>query len=256
MSSDHLEHTCLDIGDHGSLAAALGDTPETVIAMHLLHRGFARAYVAGRPDRFEAAIIRNPAFNRDELTGFGAALPTWELLRERHGWSSVEVDPSIASQLAEQLEFASGRPVIFLDDIYHVLRQPVWPARVETVRLLSPADSGLLERAPPDLRGEGWGSSSALLREGIAAAAILDREIVALCHTTARTVQYADLGVATLPAWRNRGLASATAALVASEVQSAGQTPVWSTRATNLASLRVARKLGFQEVSRRIYLIL
>jgi predicted GNAT family acetyltransferase len=113
-----------------------------------------------------------------------------------------------------------------------------------------------LERAPPDLRGEGWGSSSALLREGIAAAAILDREIVALCHTTARTVQYADLGVATLPAWRNRGLASATAALVASEVQSAGQTPVWSTRATNLASLRVARKLGFQEVSRRIYLIL
>ncbi|MCD6058010.1 MAG: GCN5-related N-acetyltransferase [Thermomicrobiales bacterium] len=256
MSPDHLEHTCLDIGDHGSLAAALGDTPETVIAMHLLHRGFARAYVAGRPDRFEAAIIRNPAFNRDELTGFGAALPTWELLRERHGWSSVEVDPSIASQLAEQLEFASGRPVIFLDDIYHVLRQPVWPARVETVRLLSPADSGLLERAPPDLRGEGWGSSSALLREGIAAAAILDREIVALCHTTARTVQYADLGVATLPAWRNRGLASATAALVASEVQSAGQTPVWSTRATNLASLRVARKLGFQEVSRRIYLIL
>ena len=155
MSSDHLEHTCLDIEDHGSLAAALGDTPETVIAVHLLHRGFACAYVAGRPARFEAAIIRNLAFNRDELTGFGAALPMWELLRERHGWSSVEVDPSIASQLAELLEFASGRPVSFLDDIYHVLRQPVWPARVETVRLLSPADSGLLERAPPDLRGRG-----------------------------------------------------------------------------------------------------
>lgn len=256
MSSDHLEHTCLDIGDHLRLAAALGDTPETVIAVHLLHRGFARAYVAGRPDRFEAAIIRNLEFNRDELTGFGAARSMWELLKERHGWSSVEVNPSIASQLAEPLELASGRPVSFLDDIYHVLRHPVVPAPVETVRLLSPADSGLLERAPPELRGKGWGSSSALLREGIAAAAILDREIVALAHTTARTGQYADLGVATLLAWRNQGLASATAALVASEVQSAGQTPVWSTGATNLASLRVARKLGFVEVSRRTYLIL
>ena len=256
MSSDHLDHTCLDIGDHPRLAATLGDTPETVIAVHLLHRGFARAYVAGRPDRFDAAIIRNLAFNRDELTGFGAALSMWELLRERHGWSSVEVDPSIAFQLAELLELASGRPVSFLDDIYHVLRHPVVPARIETVRLLSAADSGLLERAPPELRGEGWGSSSALLREGIAAAAIFDREIVALAHTTARAGQYADLGVATLPAWRNQGLASATAALVASEVQAAGQTPVWSTGATNLASLRVARKLGFVEVSRRTYLIL
>jgi GNAT superfamily N-acetyltransferase len=255
VSADHVEPTSLDVGDHLRLAAALGDTPETVITVHLLHRGFARAYVAGRPDRFDAAIIRNLSFNRGELTGFGAALPMWGLLRERHGWSSVEVDPSIASQLADLLEFASGRPVSFLDDIYHVLRHPVAPTRVETVRLLSPADSGLLERAPPELRGEGWGSSSALLREGIAAAAILDREIVALAHTTARTGQYADLGVATLPAWRNQGLASATAALVASEVQSAGQTPVWSTGATNLASLRVAQKLGFQEVSRRTYLI-
>ena len=256
MSSDHLEATCLDVADHFRLAGALGDTPETVITVHLLHRGLARAYVVGRPDQFDAALIRNLAFNRDELTGFGAARPLWELLRKRHNWSSVEVAPSIAFQLSELLESAMGRPVRFLDDIYHVLRHPVTPARGETVRLLSPVDSGLLERAPLGLRGEGWGSSLALLREGVAAAAIIDREIVALSHTTARAGQFADLGVATLPAWRNRGLASATAALVASEVQSAGQTPVWSAGATNRASLRVAQKLGFVEVSRRTYLIL
>jgi GNAT superfamily N-acetyltransferase len=165
------------------------------------------------------------------------------------------VDPSIATELSGLLASATGRPVRFLDDVYHVLRHPVAPTHVETVRLLSPVDSGLLERAPPELRGAEWGSPRVLLRDGFAAAAIVDDEFVALAHTTARSDRYADIGVATLPAWRNRGLASATAALVAREVQSAGQTPVWSTGATNKASLRVARKLGFIEVARRRYLI-
>jgi GNAT superfamily N-acetyltransferase len=226
-----------------------------VIAVHLLHRSLARAYVAGQPDQFEAALIENLAFDHDELTGFGAASPLWELLRGLRGWSSVEVDPSIAAELSGLLAFATGRSVRFLDDIYHILRHPVAATRLQTVRLLSPADGVLLERAPPALRGAGWGSPRVLLREGFAAAAIIDGELVALAHTTARSDRYADIGVATLPAWRNRGLASATAALVAREVQSAGQTPVWSTGATNKASLRVARKLGFIEVARRRYLI-
>jgi hypothetical protein len=135
VSSDHLEQSCLDVGDHFRHAAALGDTPEIVISVHPLHRGFASAYVAGPPDRCDAVIIRNLATNRDELTGFRAALSMWELLRERHGWSSVEVDPSISSHLGELLEVAIGRPVSFLDDIYHDLRHPVALTRVETVRL-------------------------------------------------------------------------------------------------------------------------
>ena len=256
MSLDRPEYTCRDVADHLRLAAALGDTPETVISVQLLHRGLARAYVAGPPDQFEAAIIENRAFNQDELTGFGKASPLWELPKGLRGWSSVEVDSSIVTELRELLTFSTGRSVRLLDDIYHVLRRPIAAVRVDTARLLSPADVVLLERVPPALRGEGWGSPRALLHEGVAAAAIIDDEVVALAHTTARAGQYADLGVATLPAWRNQGLASATAALVASEVQSAGQTPVWSTGATNRASLRVAQKLGFVEVSRRTYLIL
>jgi predicted GNAT family acetyltransferase len=94
-----------------------------------------------------------------------------------------------------------------------------------------------------------------LLTEGIIAAAIVDGGVVAIAHTAARTERHADLGVATLPAWRGRGLATAAAALVAERVRAAGQIPVWSTGETNAASRRVAQKLGFREVARRTYLI-
>ena len=41
----------------------------------------------------------------------------------------------------------------------------------------------------------------------------------------------------------------------ASRLQQQALIPVWSAGETNAASLQVARKLGFAEVSRRIYLI-
>jgi predicted GNAT family acetyltransferase len=61
--------------------------------------------------------------------------------------------------------------------------------------------------------------------------------------------------VTTLPEWRGRGLSTAAAALVATVIQDAGRTPVWSTGEGNAASRRVAEKLGFREVARRAYLI-
>lgn len=45
------------------------------------------------------------------------------------------------------------------------------------------------------------------------------------------------------------------AAIVCRWVQDSGRVPVWSCGEDNLASLRVAQKLGFREVSRRVYLI-
>ena len=39
------------------------------------------------------------------------------------------------------------------------------------------------------------------------------------------------------------------------DVPSATRIPVWSCGGTNLASLRIAARLGFTEVSRRVYLI-
>jgi hypothetical protein len=238
-----------------ALAAALGTTPESVISVHLLRRGLAQAYVAGRPARFAAAIVRNLAYATDELTAFGwDPDAVWHLLRGLDGWRCIEVDPAVAPAVADRIA-ATGTPPRFLTDLYHVADNPIPPVLHRSVRLLTPADCALLVDAPPLLRGAGFGSIDDLLAHGFAAAALVGDAIVSLAHTSARADDYADIGVGTLPAWRGRGLATAAAALVTRAVQAAGQVPVWSTGEDNLASLRMARKLRFREVARRVYII-
>ena len=83
----------------------------------------------------------------------------------------------------------------------------------------------------------------------------MDGRIVGTAQTSAITDRYADIGVSTDERWRERGFATAAASIVARRVQETGRTPVWSCGEDNMASLGVARKLGFEEVSRLVYVI-
>ena len=53
------------------LAGTLGDTPESVISVHLLAHGLAEAYVAGDPTRPEGIIVRGGS-DTGELMSFGS----------------------------------------------------------------------------------------------------------------------------------------------------------------------------------------
>ena len=99
------------------------------------------------------------------------------------------------------------------------------------------------------------GIGGQVLSEGIAAGAVVDGDLVALACTTAQTERHADVGIVTMEAWRGQGMATACAALVADGIRQSGRISVWSTGEDNRASLRVARKLGFGEVGRRMYLV-
>ncbi|SRR5260370_41734909 len=107
-----------------------------------------------------------------------------------------------------------------------------------------------------ELRWTGFESTQAMLSDGLVAAAIVEGHVVAIAHTSARSRDYADIGVGTLEPWRNRGFSSAAAALVAQKIQEAGQVPVWNTGEGNYASLRVAEKLGFTREGLLTYVIL
>lgn len=65
-----MRHLPLDPARYPELAAALGDSPETVITLHHLRRGSCRAYVAGEPRHFAGAIIQH-ADAPTEPSGFG-----------------------------------------------------------------------------------------------------------------------------------------------------------------------------------------
>lgn len=240
-----------------ALAEALGDSPETVIATHLLRRGLCRVYLAGEPARYDAAIVQALELPGEPMGFGGDAALLWGLLQSAQGWFCLNVEPRCAAALGALMRdgLGAGAKVRYYGDVYYTLTMPVARLRASVVRLLSLDDLDLLENAPAAVRGGGFGSTRALLTEGVAACAIVNGAVVAIAHTSARSACYADIGVCTLEPWRGRGFAAVAAAHVAEQIQRAGQIPVWSTGEDNHASRRVARKLGFAEIGRRTYVI-
>jgi len=238
-----------------ALADALGESPETAIQIHLLRRGLCRAFISGNPDKFDGVIIQNK-FLPEEPMGFGTKPDViWKLLKFIDGWFCIEVNPQCAKELGKIIEKETGNKVKYYDDIYHRLYKPVKDFKNEYVRQFSMDDLRLIESAPEELSSSCFENTKNLLQEGFAAGAIISGEIVAIAHTSARSEKYADIGVFALAEWRNRGFVTAAASMIARRIQESGQIPVWSTGEDNYASLRVARKLGFEEISKWTYVI-
>jgi hypothetical protein len=240
------------------LIAALGDTPETVIAVHQLRHGLCEVYLEARAGHHDAFVLR-PSRPSDELMGFGQDVESLGLvIRGLEGWSCVSVEDRIARRLGPILEVLIGRPARYIMDIYHTLERPVVPVSHPSVRHLTGEDLDLLTTTPPDIREAflGFGTFERLLGAGIVAGAVVVGALVAVASTWAVSEKYADLSVITAGPWRDRGLATACAGLVAASIQRSGRVPVWSTGEDNMSSLRVARKLGFQEAGRRTYVLI
>lgn len=246
----------LDLQGQRKLANALGDTPETVISVHLLRRGLCRAYVAGNLEDFDVALVQATE-DPGEPTAFGEdARALWSLLlRPVESWWCVNVPASVAPDLGRLIESELRKSVRLYGDIYNTLTSPTPLVENSAVRFLTPEDSPLVEAAPADVRGTGFENPRALLSEGIVAGAIISGKLTAIAFTSALTGRHADISVATLEGWRGKGLATAAASLVVRRVRDSGRVPVWSAGEDNLASLRVAYKLGFEEQFRRMYVI-
>ncbi len=240
------------------LAEALGDTPETVIPAGLLLAGLADAHVCGEAPRFDGVVVQSHLLRR-EPWGFGCdPSAVWELLRPLNDWGRKAMSPNMSADLVPPvsalIERDTGVRVRSYGDVYHTLTGAVRELCVPEVRLLKPEDADLLSAYWDGSRAMGFATLEGLLTDGAAAGAVVEGRLVALAHTNAMTAKHGDIGVETDEAWRGRGFASASACLVARRIREMGRTPVWSTGEGNAASLRVAAKLGFVEVSRRVYL--
>jgi len=167
---------------------------------------------------------------------------------------SPNVDAGIAAPLAELAEKHLGVEVELYADIYHTLTDPVADVPAPEVRQLRLDDVPLLAEYRGSAAGTGFATFEDLLTDGVAAGAVVEGRLAGLAHTNAVTARYADIGVATRKEFRRRGFASAAGSIVARRIQERGLVPVWSAGEDNEASLAVAAKLGFREVSRRVYL--
>ena len=241
------------------LAEVIGDTPMTVISASRLQNGMCDAYIAGSLPDVDAAIVFD-AYCADEPAGFGTdAEALWQLLKAIDGWSCINVDNSCAVPLGALIEADRGTSIRYYGDVcYALLVCTGWvtqPLPNAAVRLLTLTDVERLAEAPAEIQGNGYKTHAAMITDGIAAGAVVDGDIVAIAHTYAETDLHADIGVSTLEAWREKGFSTAAASLVAQEIQARGKVPAWSCGEDNIASLRVAEKLGFTEISRRTYVI-
>ena len=237
------------------LADVIGDTPMTVISASRLKQGMCDAYIAGTLPDVAAALVFD-AYCADEPAGFGTdADALWQLLKATDGWGCINVDASCAAPLGALIEADTGKSIRYRGDVYHALLAPVHSHPNEAVRFLTLEDIEHLTKAPTEVQGNGYKSHEAMVTDGIAAGAVVDGNIVTIAHTYAETDLHADIGVSTLEAWREKGFATAAAALVAQEIQAKGKVPAWSCGEDNFASFRVAEKLGFTEVGRRTYVI-
>jgi RimJ/RimL family protein N-acetyltransferase len=91
-----------------------------------------------------------------------------------------------------------------------------------------------------------WGGSVGLATSGHAWGAFADAHLVAVACSFYVGEHFEDVGVVTEPRYRDRGLSTACAAALCRDVEQRGRQASWSTSPGNIASLRVAEKLGFR----------
>ncbi|MEJ7902120.1 MAG: GNAT family N-acetyltransferase [Thermomicrobiales bacterium] len=239
-----------------SVVEALGDTPETVIALQFLREGTCEVLCVGDPADFEGIIIQSLDMPTEPMAFGNSAEAIGGLVPHLTGWSCLNVPAHLADALIEPVASAAGTSDMrMMDDVYHLLTRRVPPMSTPSVRILTPADRDLVAAASPALIGNGVDRLLMTLEHGHVAGAVREGELVALAYTFATSERHADIGVVTYPQWRGQGLATAVTSLVAQAIQADERIPVWSCGGTNLASLRTAARVGFEEVSRRVYLI-
>ena len=238
------------------LRAAIEEAPETLMSLEQLRRGLCRAYILGPLDAPLAAAVQPNAFPGDVSVYGNDAQAIFALLRQLDGLEAVDIEAAQARSVAEWLGWATRRKVIFSREHFFALEMPAPLLPHPLVRMLGEADLPLLEAATEPLGMGDWrfGSAAALLAEGQVAGAVVNGALAAVAFTAAAGERYVDVGIVTREDARGQGLATSAAALVCAAIQAGGRTPVWGTSAENPASQRVAAKLGFREVSQRVYL--
>lgn len=103
----------LEAADCRTLAAALGDPPNTTIEVHALMRGLARAFVLGSPSHFLAAVVAAGNLPAEPHGFADHASSLCDLLEQVQGWNCVLVEStSLLTRLLENTgvaQFLNGK---------------------------------------------------------------------------------------------------------------------------------------------------
>ncbi|MEO1644356.1 MAG: GNAT family N-acetyltransferase [Chloroflexota bacterium] len=248
--------------EHDAFLSTIGETPETVYTRQAIRDSKATVYCVGEADDFSAAVVQWHVQPKEPM-GFGTSgTDLWATLQQVSGWEVINVPLTMADDLAKTMtaDDTNIDSVRRYGDIYYTLTRPaIAPAFDDSdidIRLLTVDDAEMMHRAPRELqRANGFVRIEDALRQNSIACGIVDNEIVAISQTVGKSETMIEVGVHTAEAYRGKGISTQASYLVCQQIQAQGKLPVWSTGEDNWASQKVAQKIGFEEVSRRVYLI-
>jgi RimJ/RimL family protein N-acetyltransferase len=220
------------------------DRPGPLVGLHVIQTGNGACWADRWPDP-RAVLVETagnysfagepealqPADLKPLIAGFvEAPAPFVPLLRA--AFSNVKVWDRVILELQTQPHFALPRNWIVrrIDpvDVPHLLElssETAWVAKT-------------------------WGGAAGLAASGYAWGSFADDRLISVACTFFLGERYEEIGVATEPGFRGQGLSLACAGALCEDIQRRGRLPSWSTSPDNIASVRVAEKLGFS-VQRR-----
>jgi GNAT superfamily N-acetyltransferase len=226
------------------------ETPAYPVGLHVLNTGNGRIYADRWPD--QRAVLAESAGNL-ALNGDPRALSPEDLRPLVRGFTSAP------KAFAPLLGDAFPDMKLWQRVVLELRGAPRFAEpQGAAIRRLRAADVSLAEIAGEGLAwvGKTWGGMAGLAASGRAWAAFVEGRLVSLACTFFQGDRYEDIGVATLPEFRRLGLSAACAGRLCQDILARGCLPSWNTSPDNLASLRVAEKLGFEwQRDDRLYVV-
>jgi len=146
-----------------------------------------------------------------------------------------------------------------LPTLLYTLTSALPAPAVEGIQLL-PIDRALLsnpalantEQIRAEIQGM-WPAEDRFYTQGLGWAAAADSQLVCWCTAEYLSAARCGIGIATVPAFERRGIATATAGQFVREALQRGLASHWECRADNIGSVRVAEKLGFTLIAQERY---
>jgi RimJ/RimL family protein N-acetyltransferase len=221
-----------------SVAELLPDLPRwvEVRSLFLSGRGSVLGLSAGGPPAFVARDA-----DSGQVTVVGC--PVHDLIqaaagRAREIWTVPENAEWTAAALPSWKREAAT---------IHVLSAPEQVRAVPpgTVRPLGAHELATIPEIPAALRNELLAQARAGTR--IMATVVVDRP-VAFCYAGSVTERWWDVSIDTLEPYRRQGYAAQCVAASIDQMAPAGKHPVWGALESNVASARLAARLGFRPV--------
>lgn len=217
----------------------LPDHPGPLVGLHVIHTGKGACLV----DRWPAPqVILAEIAGNYTLLGNAQALTPTDL--QPHVKGFVDASAAFAPLLKAAFPDLRTWPrVIFSQPHMSDSATPV----AASVRRIGPSDAHHLRGLSSESSWISifWGGPDGLASSGYGWGAFVDGQLAAVACTAFLGETYEDIGVVTEPQFRGLGLSPACVQGLCGEIRARGHQPSWTTSPDNVASMRVAEKLGF-----------